>query len=642
MFHKVRFHDSIATELVKVIFGLYLAVTIVITGMQMYSEYQHTENEILQDIRDLEATFNSSIANSVWTFNDEALQSILDGITQNPHVVGIKLSIEGNIKSTGVTSKEVNNTLIGHQFYISHPELNKSGKNLAIGTIYTSSEIIFDQVKYGFLLIIIGAILKTLALWFIFIYFIYRILGKPITKLADATNDIDMDNLKPVEIEIETKGENELKILVNAYNEMIIKILRAKEGMIAVNQNLEELVNARTNELEKEINKKEHAQYEAEQANKAKSLFLANMSHEIRTPLNGIIGSATLLEKTDLNKEQQGHVDTLLFSGKNLITIVNDILDFSKIESGKVLLEEVNINIRACINQVLNPLQQQASNKKVTLTCEINDSVPEFIFSDITRLNQVITNLVINAIKFSENGEVRVTVNLQADTQPPMLAFNVKDTGIGIKKDHIDKLFSAFTQADESTTRKYGGTGLGLTICNKLVSIMGGEISVDSEVGVGSTFSFTIPFKVGTSENVSKQSNSNQAQLTVNPEKLDELKILIVEDNPINQNIAVNILSHLGFNSDVADNGQQAVDTLKENTYDIIFMDMQMPVMDGVEATKHIIKNVEPAHRPIIIALTANVLSDDINLCIDAGMSDVITKPIELNKMINMLNKWAA
>jgi len=376
----------------------------------------------------------------------------------------------------------------------------------------------------------------------------------------------------------------------------------------------------------------------AEDATVAKSNFLANMSHEIRTPLNGIIGTAQLLSLSDLTPEQRELLQTLQSSSNLLINIISDILDLSKIEADKLTLHPKPTNIRNCVKTVLEISSPGISvpGKNITLKSNIDKKLAKYLRMDESRVQQILVNLIGNAVKFTDEGTVSVDISvreLPADAQE--VTFSIKDTGIGISDEALSQLFKPFTQVNTTALRKYGGTGLGLSICKKLVEMMNGKIWAESKENEGSVFSFSLPLKVVPID----------MSLIEEPEKLNAyqyrpLNILLAEDNKMNQLIAGKTFKKIGHDIDIADNGRIAIEMAERKNYDLIFMDIQMPEMDGLQAASYLLSKY-PDTCPPIIAMTANVLSEDEEKCRLAGMRDFISKPFTIERLEDVVNKWA-
>lgn len=453
---------------------------------------------------------------------------------------------------------------------------------------------------------------------------------------------------------------------------------RAAEVEKAAKDLLEERVKERTeklikinDQLLKEIQNREQTERElaaardqAIEASRLKSEFLANVSHEIRTPLNGMLGMLSILSESGLRDELDDYVRTAYRSGGILLNLINDLLDFSKVEAGKIELEHIPYDLHAIVKDLQQLFYEQTANKGLDLDKSIDDEIPQVIAGDPWRLRQILINLIGNAVKFTEKGTVRLAVKLEhAGAAHYALRFEICDTGVGIAKEDLSRIFESFTQADGSTTRRFGGTGLGLTISKKLVELMGGKIGVESELGKGSTFWFSIP--QGKVSQAQKQAlfdnargqlhrpaqvavlgrNSQEIKSSAESASIGErqLRVLLVEDDAVNQKVATKMLQKMQCDVDIRGNGALAIDAVKSEPYDLIFMDCFMPEVDGFEAAR-LIRAFEEQNpqrkRTPIIAMTANVRKQDQDRCYAAGMDDFVAKPVSMDALRQVISRW--
>lgn len=467
--------------------------------------------------------------------------------------------------------------------------------------------------------LLIGVALTVAMICLTLIFLVNRSVEKDIEGLIQTAKEIAKGNFN---VSAKTYSNYELKLLAKSMNYM-------------------------SNELKRNIQEREEAQETmrqaketAEQLLQIQEQFLANTSHEIRTPINGVIGMARQLSDTSLKKEQSEFVQAITESSNNLLHVVNDILDISKIRAGKIVFEKTEFRLSDLFKNLQFTLQFKADEKNIYLKFSINEDVPEVLFGDAIRLNQILLNIVGNAIKFTETGGVVISAELtNKEHDHAVVQFSVTDTGIGIPEDKLDYVFETFAQAETHTTRKYGGTGLGLNIAKSLIEKQGGNINLRSKVGQGSTFYFELPFEIGNAEwSGSVNSPANEIPYDVD---FSNLSVLVFEDNLINQRIVLFDLNKWKIKADVADNAEIGLEMLRQKKYDIILMDVSMPGMDGLEATKYIRDHFsEPVKSTPIIAMTASAFAGEKEMCFTSGMNDYISKPYNVKTLYSKIVKW--
>lgn len=597
----------------KLIWGPIIAITfsvLVIGIVTVIFQKKSNENKLLEDTNALSEILSENIKPAVIFQDNQAILNIIEGLKDKKIIAYSAVFDSNNVilseklfslvplaKTRNIIKEKITNEFDAHFLYTSK-QIYYENTKLATLIIVTSLDQLHNELNQ-FIQIFSLIAFVVLAITFTLLYFFQRTISNPILKLTEAAINISK-NKKHTNLDL--KRNDELGVLATVFDKMVYDIVEAKEL--------------------------------AEHSRKMKEVFLANMSHEIRTPMNSIIGFTNLVLNTELSSKQKEFLSNIKINASNLLVIINDILDFSKIEAGKIALEKVSFSVEQIVDQIITACEEKAKSNNSKLILELDSNLTPWVSGDPTRLYQILLNLCSNAVKFTKDGTITVSIvqEQSISNSEVRIKFSVKDTGIGIAKENIGNMFESFTQASNSTTRKYGGTGLGLSIVKQLVELHGGKIQVESDLGKGSNFFFTIPYTISEAP-----ARTNEQEKVFSDELIRSIEghtfhILLVEDIIFNRTVAIETMQEWGVSFDIteAENGIEALEALKKKSFDLILMDIQMPEMDGHTAAKKIRAEFEePKCKTPIIAMSAHASEAEIEISKHSGMDDYITKPFQ-------------
>lgn len=662
---RLTYKATLQQKLTAIITLISLIVLLLASGTFILSKVVSYRQETLNKFDSITAILGTNLETAITLKKKHVINSILASLKNEPEVTAAYvfsdegkplahfLNNSGNL-STEVLSLNQDDVMsviqndVSQHFY-SHRDLiyytpihGNSGIVGVIGLQANLSTLYY--FIYQFIASTVAVFLLLLLIAFLLAARLQKIISRPIRDLAKTVETISADN--DFSSRAEPGTGDEIGDLIQGFNSMLSQLEERDIQLQEYQHNLENLVMQRTRELQnsnidlQQANRElKLAKMDAEQASKAKSQFLAKMSHEIRTPMIGILGMAEQLTKSSLQEDEQRLAMTVHRSGETLLSILDDVLDFSKIEAGKLELEQIPFSIQDICEDVISIFADHAAEKKLRLFCHIDEDCSGRFLGDPIRIKQILLNLVSNAVKFTHKGEVVLTASCSGGDQENTVWLAVTDTGIGIVETAQDEIFDSFSQADNSMTRKFGGSGLGLSIVRQLTHLMGGSCGLQSTPGKGSTFWIVldlprVDFEKAQDKKITLVGDKREKQPAP---PFSDTRILLVEDNPTTQQLLTLILGKAGCHLEISPNGARAIEIMQEADYDLVFMDCEMPDMDGFEATR-ILR--ERNYQTPIIALTAHVGEKDMARCFESGMNDCLSKPFRQQQLLDVMGKW--